>query len=96
MDHIWGAPSRLKKLLAPIFLKKLAIILRQDFLRTLYVSLLSKQLRKADEQLRIYYNIRTLVSSWEYWQQQKGFWKRRQAEINDKVKERGSEYDGDN
>ena len=37
MDHIWGAPSSLKKLLAPIFLKKLAIILRQDFLRTLYV-----------------------------------------------------------
>ena len=31
MDHIWEAPSRLKKSLAPIFLKKLAITLRQDF-----------------------------------------------------------------
>ena len=61
-----------------------------------YVSLLSKQLRKADEQLRIYYNLRTLVLSLEYWQRQKRFWEERQAEIKDKVKERGSEYDGDN
>ena len=38
MDHIWEAPSRLKKLLVFLFLKKLAIILRQDFLRTLYIS----------------------------------------------------------
>ena len=37
MDHIWGAPSRLKKLLALIFLKKLSIVLRQEFLKTLYV-----------------------------------------------------------
>ena len=37
MDHIWEAPSRLKKTLALIFLKILAIILRQDFLRTLYI-----------------------------------------------------------
>ena len=36
MDHMWEAPSRLKKSLSPIILKKLAIILRQDFLRTLY------------------------------------------------------------
>ena len=36
MDHIWEAPSRLKKTLAHIFFKKLAIILRQDFLKTLY------------------------------------------------------------
>ena len=35
MDHMWEAP---KKSLAPIFLKKLAIILRQDFLRTLYMA----------------------------------------------------------
>ena len=42
MDHIWGAPSRLKKSLSPIFLKKLAIILRQDFLRTLYIILATK------------------------------------------------------
>ena len=39
MDHIWEAPSRLKKTLALIFLKILAIILRQDFLRTLYLVL---------------------------------------------------------
>ena len=38
MDHIWGAPSRLKKLLALIFLKKLSIVLRQEFLKTLYAS----------------------------------------------------------
>ena len=37
MDHIWGAPSRLKKLLALIFLKKLSIVLHQEFLKTLYV-----------------------------------------------------------
>ena len=37
MDHIWGAPSRLKKLLALIFLKKLSIVLRQEFLKTLYM-----------------------------------------------------------
>ena len=37
MDHIWEAPSRFKKSQALIFLKKLAIILRQDFLMTLYV-----------------------------------------------------------
>ena len=37
MDHIWEAPSRLKKTLALIFLKILAIILRQDFLKTLYI-----------------------------------------------------------
>ena len=36
MDHIWWAPSRLKKTLALIFLEKLAILLRQDFLKTLY------------------------------------------------------------
>ena len=36
MDHIWEAPSKLKKTLALIFLKILAIILRQDFLKTLY------------------------------------------------------------
>ena len=36
MDHIWGAPSSFKKSLALIFLEKLAIILRQDFLKTLY------------------------------------------------------------
>ena len=39
MDHIWEAPSRLKKTLALIFLKILAIILRQDFLKTLYIGL---------------------------------------------------------
>ena len=38
MDHMWEAPSRLKNSLSPIILKKLAIILRQDFLRTLYIS----------------------------------------------------------
>ena len=37
MDHIWEAPSELKKSLALIFLKKSAIILQQDFLKTLYV-----------------------------------------------------------
>ena len=37
MDHIWWAPSRLKKTYALIFLEKLAILLRQDFLKTLYV-----------------------------------------------------------
>ena len=37
MDHIWEAPSRLKKTMALIFSKKLAIILRQDFLKTLYI-----------------------------------------------------------
>ena len=37
MDHIWEAPSKLKKTLALIFLMILAIILRQDFLKTLYV-----------------------------------------------------------
>ena len=37
MDHIWEAPSGLKKSLALIFLKKSAIILRQDFLKTLYI-----------------------------------------------------------
>ena len=36
MDHIWGARSGLKKSLALLFLKKSAIILRQDFLKTLY------------------------------------------------------------
>ena len=35
MDHIWWAPSRLKKTFALIFLEKLAILLRQDFLKTL-------------------------------------------------------------
>ena len=35
MDNIWEAPSRLKKSQALIFLKKSAIILRQDFLKTL-------------------------------------------------------------
>ena len=39
MNHIWEAPSMLKKTLAHIFFKKLAIILRQDFLKTLYVKL---------------------------------------------------------
>ena len=37
MDHIWEAPSVLIKSLALIFLKKSAFILRQDFLKTLYV-----------------------------------------------------------
>ena len=37
MDHIWEALSRLKKSQALICLKKSAIILRQDFLKTLYV-----------------------------------------------------------
>ena len=36
MDHIWGAPCGLKKSLALIFLMKSAIILRQEFLKTLY------------------------------------------------------------
>ena len=36
MDHIWGARSGLKKSLALLFLKNSAIILRQDFLKTLY------------------------------------------------------------
>ena len=36
MDHIWWALSRLKKMLALIFLEKLAILLWQDFLKTLY------------------------------------------------------------
>ena len=36
MDHIWWAPSGLKKTFALIFLEKLAILLRQDFLKTLY------------------------------------------------------------
>ena len=35
MDHIWEAPSGLKRSLALIFLKKSAIILRQEFLKTL-------------------------------------------------------------
>ena len=35
MDHIWVAPSLLKEALLLIFLEKLAIILRQDFLKTL-------------------------------------------------------------
>ena len=35
IDHIWWAPSRLKKTCALIFLEKLAILLRQDFLKTL-------------------------------------------------------------
>ena len=39
MDHIWEAPSKFKKSEALIFLKKLAIILRQDFFKTLYVSM---------------------------------------------------------
>ena len=34
MDHIWWAPSRLKKTFALIFLEKLANLLRQDFLKT--------------------------------------------------------------
>ena len=38
MDHIWGAPSGFKKSLALIFLEKSVIILRQDFLKTPYVS----------------------------------------------------------
>ena len=37
MDHIWWAPSRLKKTFALIFLEKLAILLQQDFLKTLYL-----------------------------------------------------------
>ena len=37
MDHIWEALNRLKKSLTLKFLKKLAIILRQDFLKTLYI-----------------------------------------------------------
>ena len=37
MDHILGARSGLKKSLALLFLKKSAIILRQDFLKTLYI-----------------------------------------------------------
>ena len=37
MDHIWWAPNRLKKTFALIFLEKLAILLQQDFLKTLYV-----------------------------------------------------------
>ena len=43
MDHIWGAPSRLKKSLALIFLKKSAFILRQEFLNTLYIVLISPE-----------------------------------------------------
>ena len=38
MDHIWEALNRLQKSLTLIFLKKLAIILRQDFLKTLYLN----------------------------------------------------------
>ena len=41
MDHIWEAPSRLEKSQALIFLKKSAIILRQDFLKTLYMYFLA-------------------------------------------------------
>ena len=46
MDHIWEAPSRLKKTLALIFLKILAFILRQDFLRTLYVVIADESMTK--------------------------------------------------
>ena len=37
MDDIWWAPSRLKKTFALIFLEILAVLLRQDFLKTLYL-----------------------------------------------------------
>ena len=39
MDHIWGgSPQWAQNSLALIFFKKSAIILRQDFLKTLYIA----------------------------------------------------------
>lgn len=60
-----------------------------------FVSLLSKQLRKADEQFRIYCNVRGLVSSLEYWQRKKGFWER-ETGIRKRATERGLTNDADN
>ena len=37
MDHIWWALRSLKKTFALMFLEKWAILLQQDFLKTLYL-----------------------------------------------------------
>ena len=58
MDHIWWAPSRLKKIFALIFLEKLAILLRQDFLKTLYLMFHIARIHPLGQRFKVFWYVR--------------------------------------